>query len=152
MADAGADAALDRECVAYSRYLIGQAPSEYVIGKYREAHARDALPRDSLPGLDPLLGAVARAHSLGAWLVDAYTAVFFKRAQVRRKWVLLVAILETSAPAADHFDAPDPGGRAALAARLAWRGAGLLLALALATPLFLPPHLLAAGSGRRSRG
>ncbi|MGH9901069.1 MAG: hypothetical protein ACRD68_04425, partial [Pyrinomonadaceae bacterium] len=31
--------ALDRECIAFSRYLLRREPSRYVLMKYREAHA-----------------------------------------------------------------------------------------------------------------
>jgi len=138
---------LGRECAAFARYLTGQVPSAYVLEKYRDAHARCA-PLRATAAIDRLLLSVARAHGRGAWLVDAYTAVFLKGAVVRKKWVLLVALLESSAPASDYFDAPDPGGRGVLVARLAWKGAAFVLALCLSTVVFLPFHLLLGATSK----
>jgi hypothetical protein len=149
MADLTPKADLDRECAAFARYLTGQTPSGYVSGKYRDAHARHTrLDTGTAWRFDRLLVSVARANGLGAWLVDAYTAVFLKRALVRRKWILLVAILETTAPTAEIFDVPDSGTRTALIARLAGRGVVFVVGLGLSAIVFLPVHLvLTATSG-----
>jgi hypothetical protein len=149
MADPAGAAVLDRECLVFARYLTGRQPSAYAMTKYRDAHHRDArLGAGTAPRFDRLLVSLARAHGLGAWLVDAYTAVFFKPAIVRKKWVLLVAILESAAPTAEFFDVPETGGRLALLGRLAWRGvmfgAGLLVSLV----LLLPLHLVFAATSR----
>ncbi|MGH9176638.1 MAG: hypothetical protein ACRD1H_19875 [Vicinamibacterales bacterium] len=144
------DNPLDRECVAFTRYLTTERPSGYVIEKYRDAHARSELLRtDAAGAFDHLLLKVARTHALGSWLVDAYTAVFLRRTLVRRKWVLLVAILESVAPAAEFFDVPDSGGRAALAAQLAVKGIAFLVALGLSGVMFMPLHLILAAAARR---
>jgi hypothetical protein len=142
------DRVLDEECIAFTRYLTGQVPAAYAREKYRDAHARNALLHATAT-VDRLLLSVARAHGLGAWLADAYTAVFLKRAVVRKKWVLLVAILESSAPASDFFDTPDSGGRALLLARLAWKGVAFVVGLGLSTVLFLPSQLLMGAPPRR---
>src|SRR5262249_42906532 len=135
--------ALDRECLAFSAYLIGRRPNEYVLAKYREAH--DASGIVGLNGrrfLDRLLVGVAASHTIGAKLVDAYTAIFYKKSAVRRKWILLLAILESCAPTYEYFDGPDAGGRAWLAARLLWQGLIFILAFCLAVILFTPAHLI----------
>ena len=134
---------LDRECGVLGRYLTGESPSRYVLEKYRDAHARN--PRLH-PGaaIDRFLLRIACGSGPGAWLVDCYTAIFFKGAAVRRKSVLVVAILESSAPAADMFDAPDHGTIAGLVARMSLRG--VLFAIGVLSSMFViaPVHALLA--------
>jgi len=139
------DQELDRECLAFSAYLIRQRPNEYVLAKYREAH--DASGIVELKGgrfLDRLLVSAAVFHPIGAKLVDAYTAIFRKKSAVRRKWILLLAILESCAPTYRYFDSPDTGSNARLAAWLLWQGLSFILALGLSIILFMPMHLISA--------
>jgi hypothetical protein len=143
MADPPTRARLDRECAAYARYLTGHAVAGYVLGKYADAHQRhQVLNAATAARFDRFLVSVAALYPLGTWLVDVYTAVFFKPAVVRKKWVLLVAILESAAPTAQFFDRPDPGGLVAAVARLAWRGVTFVVGLLLSSVLFLPVQLL----------
>lgn len=73
------DRALDRECRAFSAYLIKQRPTDYAMAKYREAHdVSRIVERNEERFLDRLLVNVAVAHPIGAKLVDAYTAIFYK--------------------------------------------------------------------------
>jgi hypothetical protein len=147
--------ALDAECVSFARYLTRQTPTPYVLDKYRDAHGLQShLNAAWASRFDRALIAVARAHGAGTWLVDAYTAVFRKSALVRRKWVLLVAILESTAPTAAIFEGPDSEHRAALVMRLAARGAAFAIGLALSAVVFLPLQVLlglAPGGGPGDR-
>jgi len=144
---------LDRECAGFARYLTGLSVTDYVLEKYRDAHARhpDLDARQS-PTFDRWLISIARAHPLGTWLADTYTAVFFKQALVRRKWILLVAILESTAPTAELFDVPEPGGRAAFVVRLGWRGLAFLLGLGVSSILFMPVHVVFGAVPRGDAG
>jgi hypothetical protein len=156
MPDVTGTADLNLECVRFARYLTKQAVTPYVLEKYRDAHVRHPrLDAATAPRFDRLLVAIARAHGLGAWLVDTYTAVFLKPAIIRQKWVLLVAILESTAPTAAIFDAPDSGNRGALFLWLAGRGAAFAFGLGVSAIMFLPVHLILAamsggGTGRRA--
>ncbi|HKQ77193.1 MAG TPA: hypothetical protein VJ810_26080 [Blastocatellia bacterium] len=142
---------LDRECLAFSAYLIRQRPNGYVMAKYRDAHDTSGIVElNGLPFLDRFLVGVAAAHPVGAKLVDAYTAVFCKRSAVRRKWILLLAILESCAPTYKYFDLPDSGGRFTLASRLLWQGLGFILAFILSVILFMPAHLISAVFAKRA--
>ncbi|HEX8069702.1 MAG TPA: hypothetical protein VF546_07120 [Pyrinomonadaceae bacterium] len=134
--------ALDDECVAFARYLVRQTPSAYVQGKYREAHAAGGLcQRRAGDHFDHFLLHAAARHPRAARLVDAYTAVFCKRATVRKKWVLLLAIMESCGPSYLYFDAPEPYGKRVLAIRMLWQGAAFVLTLGLAVLLLLPAQL-----------
>lgn len=142
------DRALDRECLAFSAYLVNQRPSEYAMAKYREAHdVSRIVQRSEERFLDRLLVNVSVAHPIGARLVDAYTAIFYKKSAVRRKWILLLAILESCSPTHKYFDGPDDGGRAWLVLRLLWQGIISILAFCLSVILFMPVHLI--GAARR---
>src|SRR5262245_31192281 len=144
--------ALDRECQAFSAYLIKQTPNEYVLAKYRDAHAASGIVGLIEEGfLDRFLVGVAAAHPIGAKLVDAYTAVFYKRSAVRRKWILLLAILESCAPTYKYFDLPDAGGRYWLAARLLWLGLCFILVFSLSVMLFAPAHIISVVCSKWAR-
>ncbi|MCG3160271.1 MAG: hypothetical protein JMDDDDMK_01340 [Acidobacteria bacterium] len=65
---------------------------------------------------------------------------------MRRKWILLLAILESCAPTHKYFDGPDAGGKTRLAARLLWQGLVFILAFGLSVVLLMPAHLISAVS------
>lgn len=124
------DAELDAECETFCRYLAGTAPGEYVKRKYREAHApgRHGPRREAW---DPLT-AVARRGPGMARLVDAWSVVLARDGTLRRKLVLLLAILESSGETSSRVDRPDPGSVAGFFAGMALRAAGFALTLAFA--------------------
>ena len=87
----------DRECVVFTGHLLGVAPDAYVKRKYAEAH-------DVLGGLAPtdpfdaFLLRFASKHRVCTRLADAYARVFRPGSALRRKLIVLLAILETSPP------------------------------------------------------
>jgi hypothetical protein len=135
---------LDRECVAFSQYLIKQKPNSYVLDKYCEAHATSAFLRCSgaTSPFDRLLLRLAAGNRVLAKLVDAYTCIFFKSSTVRRKWILLLAILESCAPTYHCFDSPDSSRRERIFALLVWRGLAFSACMGVSILLFMPLHLL----------
>jgi hypothetical protein len=144
-------AILDRECVAFTTYLTGRKPDEYVLSSYREAHERGELARAIARGpFDRLLVRLVLIP-LAARVVDVYTALFFKRALVRKKLVLALAILESSSPSYRHFEVPDSGGRLVVLSRLAARSLASLVALVVAALLLAPAHAAVALLARASR-
>lgn len=133
--------ALDRECVAFSYYLTKQKPNRYVMDKYREAHAASGLISNRKANrLDRILLNVSTRHPLATKLVDSYTSIFFKSATARRKWVLLLAILESCAPSYKHFDYPDSRSKSLLFISILLRLVGFLAALCVSIIIFLPLH------------
>jgi hypothetical protein len=141
-------ASLDRECRVFATYLTGREPREYVLASYRAAHERGELAR--LPAPDGFERALVRLATFRPTtrIVDVYTALFMKRAVVRKKLVLVLAILESSAPAFEYFEGPDHPGVPRAVVRLTARGLASAVAL-LAALIFLgPPHLAAAAAAR----
>ncbi|MGH7321131.1 MAG: hypothetical protein ACRELA_16100, partial [Candidatus Rokuibacteriota bacterium] len=109
---------LDDECRVFSRYLIGALPGDYILAKYRDAHARlPALGGGAPARFDALLLALSARRPILARLVDSYARVFIRHSRVRVKLVVLLAILECSPPTSPHFDGPDTTSLTMLALR-----------------------------------
>lgn len=146
---------LKAECDVFARYLVDHKPNAYVMAKYDDAHNAESFNR-SLDGgfFDGLLLSVSRTSPLMARLVDTYTSVFCKKAVVRKKMILLLAILETCAPSFADFDLDRGRGITSLCLGIARQSATFGLTLLIGTLLFLPLQLtLATGSiftGRNS--
>jgi NADH dehydrogenase len=133
--------ALDAECRVFTDHLLGCEPGAYVTAKYRAAHA--AVPALSEYGRsDEALIAFARRGPIRAKLADAYAAVFAPRSALRKKLVMLLAILETSQSTYPQVDAAIGGSRAATLVRLVASGAGAVGALALGTMVLLPRRVM----------
>jgi hypothetical protein len=87
-------------------------------------------------------GAVATA------LADAYARFARPGGTLRRKLVLLAAILECAPNTWRAFEPPPPASAAVVTARVAWRGAVFVLVLASAIVTLGPPHLWLRLTGR----
>jgi len=131
--------ALERECRTFTRYLVRLDPSPYVVAKYCEAHS--ASSRFSGSRFDERLTALARWHPLTAFLADAYATVFAPRGLLRKKLILVLAVLEVSPPFFRELDRPLAGGPVrqlfAMALRTLVFGAVLLGAVVALLPLRL---------------
>ena len=134
---------LDHECVTFSRYLMKQTPNSYVVNKYCEAHIGTSFLASAESSLfDRLLLRISAIHPLLAKLVDSYTSIFLKSAAVRKKWILLLAILESCAPTFQYFDVPDSSSKIMFFARITWEGVVFVVCLCLSTIIFMPLRLL----------
>ena len=143
------DNILNRECSVFSIYLVGEPPSEYVKKKYREAHQTGLfLDAAAHPAEDFLV----RVASIGSWsvkIIDVYTRIFRPVSRVRKKLVLLLAILESCAPSHARLDSVDSGAILVLLARLVNRCLIFVLILALGILLILPAEWLLRGKAKR---
>jgi len=142
-----AETRLARECRALTVHLTGHGPPPYVVDKYRDAHARLARLQSG-SAFDRILVNIAVYHPLLARLADSYTAVFARGALVRRKWVLLLALLETTGSTASHFDQPDYPSLARLALSALRMAAGYTAFLALSIVTMLPLHAVCTAGTR----
>ena len=135
---------LARECEVFTRHIAGRAPTPYVARRYAEAHAvlGGMEPRD---GHGRWLLRVARSGPVACRVSDAWARLAAPRSALRKKLVVLLAILEVSPPFAAELDQPR-GGPLLEWTRIAVSGMATLLALAVALVLFLPVRL--AGGGR----
>ncbi len=142
------DPSLERECRALASYLIGRLPEPYVIEKYAEAHRR-AAPYTSGDRFGRTLTRIARTHPALAKPADSYARLFAPRSLLRKKLVLLLAILETSAPSYRLIDEADAVPRPLLLLRIVGRGAASLLSLLAGVLVLLPLHLVFGLVGAR---
>lgn len=143
---------LDAECRVFCQYLIGLKPNDYVLGKYREAHRSSTLYRASdSNSFARFLTNFARLSPLATRVADIYGFSFQRNSLLRRKLVLLLAILESSVPSHSHFDSVVEGGIAMLFLRLAWRGSLSLLAFLISVVVLAPSHLFILLRSKRQR-
>ena len=129
---------LEEECELFSRYLIGEKPTSYVLEKYVDAH-KNILGAVHVTSFDSLLLEIATFHPVATATVDSYTAVFCSGAIFRQKVVVLLSILESSSPSYVHFESPDPSSKAVLVikmlAKVAFFGVRLLVSMVVFLPL-----------------
>ena len=131
------------EHVVFTRYLTNRLPTEYVAKQYRMALAARGLANDDdFSDFDRVTLKFARHGVLCARFADSYCAIFRRHGALRRKLILLMAILEHTAPYSDEFDRPVLRGGVSLAAFLTLRGGQFILSLVIGAALFLPAHLL----------
>jgi hypothetical protein len=87
-----------RECEVFIRYLVGKRPTPYLVSKYREAchtlHLDELRP--GCAAVEPTLLRMASTHPLLTRLADAYSRVFLPESLLRRRLVLLLAIVEST--------------------------------------------------------
>lgn len=143
--------ALDSECRVFCRYLIGKEPNDYVRRKYRVAHETSSLVRGSSPSSDPMLVKIARGNPAATRVIDAYARVFRPSALVRKKLVLLVAILESCAPSHSDLDSPDSASIPWLFLKSIERSLTFALLVVVASVVILPLELAARGAAKLGR-
>lgn len=129
---------LERECRTFTSYLVGTQPTPYVCRKYVAAHV-DFLECRSR--FDKLLIRLARLGSVGTRMADSYARIFMPGALIRKKLVVLLAILETCAPSFHLIDDLDSTNPAVLILRASARTAGFVVALIAAAPFLFPIQL-----------
>jgi hypothetical protein len=130
---------LDAESATFARALIGAAVSPYVLDHYARACAVYGLARDeAFGGFDRATLEFARRSAPAARWADAYCALLHRRGALRRKLIVLSAILEHVAPTDRAFDDLKPSGPVAAFLKLAGQGfvfaGSLLMGLVFLTP------------------
>lgn len=143
------DTALDRECAVFCRYLIGQEPNEYVKEKYRAAHQAGPLRHAGECRSEAFLVKVAGIGSWSTKIIDAYTRVFRPFSMVRKKLVLLLAILESCAPTHAYLDAVDADPVPLLVLRFVNRCVIFALAVMVGVLFVFPAELMLRANVKR---
>jgi nucleoside-diphosphate-sugar epimerase len=141
---------IESECIVFTRHLLGVRPDPAVIEKYGAALA-------SLPALQPssawdrALLAMARRGVAGARCADAFAALFARASVLRKRLVILLAILETRAPYSDAIDSALGGPALLVIARVAWRGVWSLVWLVVGAALLVPVRIALSLRGEPAR-
>ena len=133
---------LSVECQIFCQYLIQQKPDSYITQKYQQAHQFgdiSLLQMDS--PFERCLLRLAGIHPFMTRLADAYSSVLFSSSILRKKLVLLVAILESSQYSQGLADMPEPSTRMTFLARCVVEGTTFVCMASLAFIFLLPLHL-----------
>ncbi len=139
-----------RECEIFCAYLTGVGPDSYVRQKYAEAHCVTADYRAE-GRFEQFLVRFAAGGAQRALVADTYASFFARGSALRRKLILLAAILESLPPERGFIETVSGANPALLFLRMIARGVLFLLRLLLATLLLGPIHL-ALGRARRAGG
>ena len=132
---------LVQECGVFTRHISGRPATPQVAEQYAVAH-------QVLSGMEPSDGherwllRVARLGPAACRIADAWARLAAPRGALRRKLVVLLAVLEVSPPYAEELDQPR-GGAALEWIRIAASGLAFGGALAIGLVLFLPARLAA---------
>jgi hypothetical protein len=144
-------ARLERECLVFTRYLSGRTAEDYVRSKYLEVFVSRQQARLAPCGrFDHVLLALAGRHPVLTRMTDLYSRFLCPGSVVRRRLVMLLALLETDARSIARLDYPTCGGLPGFVWGMATRGmvSGLLLLPAL---VILLPLQLVLGCCRLQR-
>lgn len=133
--------AYDDECVRFTGYLIGMAPNAYVRGHYARACAARGLAGGDDTAFDRFTLRFAAQNRLFLRAADAYCALLARSGGLRRRLVLLAAILEHAAPTEAAFEPPVRRGAFGVLLRLAGHGLGFAAALILGLAVLAPARL-----------
>ena len=124
----------------WCRYLVSQDPTPYVLSCYQRACSSIASGAP-LSLIDRGSLALARLGAGPARVADAYARVFRPYGPLRRRLILLLAILENSPPSDRPLNTAREGSRSAIMAGMALTllggGGCLLLGIVLLGPVHL---------------
>jgi uncharacterized protein YbjT (DUF2867 family) len=150
----GPDAAPDvlaAECDVFARQIVGRPASDSVKKAYRQALRVTGMADAPTRPFEAFSLALARKGKVFAGWVDSYSALLHRRGSVRRRMIVLAAILENTPDGGGAFDSPASVGKVPALARLALAGATGCGSLALALVILVPTRLVLALTGRRAR-
>jgi hypothetical protein len=141
---------LERECRVFACYLTGRMPEDYVRRKYLEAFSSKRQEQLAVCGrFDRVLLSLACAHPLLTRVTDIYSRFFCFDSAVRRRLVMLLALIETDTASIDRLDYPNCSGMAGLVLGMGMRGVVSALCLVPALVTLLPLQLLLGRCNRR---
>ena len=138
-------AAITQECEAFTRHLTDAAPTAYVLDCYARLVASAALPDGAASQLiERALLAAGRSGGLVLRLADAYACLFRPRAELRRRLILIVAILENTPEFAHLFNSGEVGSFVRVSARMIVAVATSVLSTLAGVLAFAPVHVVSA--------
>jgi len=140
---------LEQEARVFTRFIARVPATPYVTDKYVEAHLVTRSFR-VVDRFDRWLIAIAAVSPALTRLADAYTRLFFPRGVLRRKLILLLAIVESSAPFHRGIDRVPPGLPAIVVLQLLASVIGGILAAVAGTTIFGPLQIVARVRGWRA--
>ena len=128
---------LKQECTRFTEYLVNCKPNEYIEKKYLEGHNCNRIG-NNMGLFDTFLTKAANRNSIMTRLADTYTAVFYRKAVLRKKLVLLLAVLESSSTTHSKVDSISENSRLTLLSQIIQKNLVFLLLLLLSSFVFFP--------------
>lgn len=128
---------LERECTTYAAYLSGMAPTPYLVEKYLDFHQKLG-EKARADAFDSFLIEVSARGRIWARLADSYARIFRPDSLLRKKLILVLALLECTPPSFEALDRVPAGGLPGTIFRLAGASARFLAALIVGAALFTP--------------
>jgi len=130
---------LAAECQVFCRYLVERDAPDDILAAYDRAHEKGVVGSDgTATALDRALLRVARTGPILARAADAFAVTFAKPSLLRKKLVLLLAILESRGSTAAILDTATPGPRVVEVAVAGLHVARFVVTLCLASLLIVP--------------
>ncbi|MGH9200056.1 MAG: hypothetical protein ACRD2A_02325 [Vicinamibacterales bacterium] len=129
------------ECGVFCRYLADLDATPEIVHAYRRAHDIEGLKMGAATPIDRALLRLASGGPTLTRMADAFAAVAARDSALRKKLVVLIAILESRSASAAVIDSASPGSRLAWAIGAAAQGGGWLLRFVLAALLLAPLRL-----------
>jgi len=109
------DAGLCDEALRFGQYLLGCDPGQELAERYARAHAM--LFTEPPSSSEVALIEFCRKHPRSVPYLDAAAGVFAPQSLLRKKLLVLSAVLETTPRFADRF-LPEPSGTGTLVVKL----------------------------------
>jgi hypothetical protein len=128
---------LKQECIRFTEYLINCKPNAYIEKKYLEGHKYNRIG-NNMGLFDTFLIKMANRNSIMIRLADIYTTVFYRKAVLRKKLVLLLAVLEACSSTHSKFDSINEDSRLTLFSEIIQKNFVFLLLLLLSSLVFFP--------------
>jgi hypothetical protein len=140
---------LAEECRVFCRYLAGVEATEDVVRAYQRAHDVSSLKLNAATPMDRALLQLASGSTTLTRIADSFAAPLVPGGALRRKLVLLLAILESRGASASQVDHAVPGSRLIWVAGAAFHGAAWFARLVVAALLLVPLRLWHLASDHR---
>jgi len=146
-----ARAVIEKECKIFATYMTSKPPSKYVTEQYAAAVLAHGLAADDdLSCFDRAALRLARSGSAFTRGADAFCSIFARRSVLRRKLIVLAAILESVAPTNEAMDRVTSRSAAGVLASLIGYGAAFAVSFILGAAILLPAAALCRMVGHKT--
>lgn len=132
---------LEQECQLFARHLVGKGVGGQLIEAYRRAHEEDGPLTNEAQGFERKVLAMARKGGLRLSIADAYVRLLLPTSILRRKLIMVTALLENSVDGADRFNMERSRGAIFGSIKVLYWGMRYALLFAVGALVLGPRHL-----------
>ena len=136
---------LAAECRAFARHLSDAAPTPYVLECYARLAPGAAHPLPvATEMIERMLLWMGRSGGVKLRMADGYACIARPRSELRRRLILLVAIMENSPSTSAQFNTADEGSLLVVGARMTGAMVVSVLCTAAGIAVIGPVHVASA--------